>query len=231
MADQDKPVPFRIFPGFAVPFVETELPDAKALNPALRTLFLERAAQGDIYRNADPTMARQHSLFESRFDLFQWPDPCVKQLAAFCTSSVFKLVAELNGYGREQMNALRMSADAWFHVARRGEDFGLHNHPMASWSGVYCVDSGYGSGAPASGELVFQHPMATAGMFVDRSTSNVPLPWSIRPRSYLLQPGQLVLFPSWLMHQVLAYQGDGQRITVAFNAWFSVAPKQAPAGT
>lgn len=223
MADPQPPVSFRIFPGFAVPFVETELPDAASLNRQLAELFLAREAQGERWRNADPTMARQHTLFESRFDLFRWPDECVRQLAAFCLSSVYKLVGELNGYTREQLSALQVSADAWFHIARRGQDFGLHNHPMASWSGVYCVDPGFGPDEPGTGELVFAHPLGTAGMFADRSTSNIPLPWAIRPRSYLLKAGQLVLFPSWVMHQVLAYQGATQRITVAFNAWFSVA--------
>ena len=46
---------------------------------------------------------------------------------------------------RDDMAALgRMliSSDSWFHVTRRGGFFALHNHPNASWSGVYCVDPG-----------------------------------------------------------------------------------------
>jgi uncharacterized protein (TIGR02466 family) len=34
----------------------------------------------------------------------------------------------------------------------------------------------------------------------------------IHPRS-----GQLVLFPSWLLHAVRPYRGDRERISVAFN--------------
>ena len=33
------------------------------------------------------------------------------------------------------------------------------------------------------------------------------------------QAGQLVIFPSWLMHEVLPYLGERERIVVAFNAW------------
>jgi hypothetical protein len=37
-----------------------------------------------------------------------------------------------------------------------------------------------------------------------------------------LEPGQLVLFPSWVLHDVKPYEGDGERITVAFNCWFQL---------
>ena len=36
------------------------------------------------------------------------------------------------------------------------------------------------------------------------------------------QPGQLVLFPSWILHDVKPFEGEGERITVAFNCWFSL---------
>ena len=31
-------------------------------------------------------------------------------------------------------------------------------------------------------------------------------------------PGQLVVFPSWLPHQALPYDGAAERIVVSFNA-------------
>ena len=37
-----------------------------------------------------------------------------------------------------------------------------------------------------------------------------------------LQPGQLVLFPSWVQHQVMPFYGEGERITVAFNCAMSL---------
>lgn len=40
-------------------------------------------------------------------------------------------------------------------------------------------------------------------------------------QAFKLEAGQLVLFPSWLNHQVLPHQGDGERIAVAFNTWFA----------
>lgn len=220
--------PLRVFPGFAVPFAEVELPDVQGLNAELRGVFLDRERAGAAYRNPDPSMLMQEGVYESRFDLFQWPDPAIGKLRDLCTAALFRLVAELNGRTPEQMRELRMNVDAWFHVTRRGGMFGLHNHPMASWSGVYCVDSGY-DGVPESGELVFQHPASTANMFMDLSVAHLGAPWGNNPKSYLLRPGQLVMFPSWVLHQVLPFQGERERITVAFNAWFrKVAPVKEP---
>ncbi len=46
-----------------------------------------------------------------------------------------------------------------------------------------------------------------------------------------LVPGQLVMFPSWVLHDVKPFEGEGERITIAFNCWFSIAGpmKKAPA--
>ena len=33
------------------------------------------------------------------------------------------------------------------------------------------------------------------------------------------QTGMMILFPSWLLHSVRAYSGDGVRISIAMNFW------------
>jgi len=37
-----------------------------------------------------------------------------------------------------------------------------------------------------------------------------------------LEPGQLVLFPSWVPHEVMPFYGNDERITIAFNCWFGM---------
>lgn len=220
MAESAIQAPFRILAGFGVPFAELELPNSGPLNEQLRTLFLQRGQQGGEYRNPAPTMALRPEVFESRFDLFHWAEPCIVTLREFCNAALFKLVGELNGYSKHELSELILNVDAWFHVTRPGGSFGQHNHPMASWSGVYCVDSGYGAAEPESGELVFHHPTPAAGMFMDPGVARLRSPWAVAPKSYRLKPGQLVLFPSWVMHQVMPHHGSQERITVAFNVWF-----------
>jgi predicted 2-oxoglutarate/Fe(II)-dependent dioxygenase YbiX len=48
-------------------------------------------------------------------------------------------------------------------------------------------------------------------------------PFTYANRLFTLEAGQLVLFPSWVLHEVKVFHGEGERITVAFNCGFSVA--------
>ena len=36
------------------------------------------------------------------------------------------------------------------------------------------------------------------------------------------RPGELVMFPSWVLHDVKPFEGEGERITIAFNCWFNL---------
>lgn len=206
---------------FASPFVFCQHPDPARLNAALRELFVAREGEGPKYANDHPYTERNSTLFESRFDLFAWPDPPVAALRDFCLANVMQIVAQLNGYDETTMATLAVKTDAWFHVTRRGGYFGVHNHPLASWSGVYCVSSGVNDASePDSGKLTFVTPLHASGMYVDPGSEHLKPPFGIQNFGLLLQAGQLVLFPSHLLHHVLPFQGEGERITVAFNCSF-----------
>jgi uncharacterized protein (TIGR02466 family) len=136
---------------------------------------------------------------------------------------LYAVVGRLNGYDLPTLRRLQIFNDCWFHVTRRGGFFGLHNHPNASWSGVYCVDSGrHDADKKDSGLLTFVNPMITTAMFMDAATANIQLPYGYQIANIRLEPGQLVLFPSWVLHDVKPYEGDGERITIAFNCWFTL---------
>lgn len=209
---------------FAVPMAFHSMESPGDLNRELRELFLRREAEGGRYANPNPYTQRNRQLFESNFDLFNWPDPSIARLKKFCWLNVMELIRDLNGYDGTTMSRIRMSADAWFHVTRRGGYFAIHNHPMASWSGVYCVSSGrHDANQSNSGLLNFINPFVMTTMFVDAGNSQMRAPFSSQSRAWRLEPGQLVLFPSWLLHEVKPFEGEGERITVAFNAWFHLA--------
>lgn len=221
---------FQITPAFAVPFIEAQLPNADALNAELHALFVAREAEGGKYRNPATSMRINPGLFESDFNLFSWTEPCVLALREFCWSALSRAIAQLNGYGAAEMDALHILSHTWFHVTRRGGWFGLHNHPMASWSGVYCVSAGRDDGThPDSGVLHFANPNALANMYVDGANNRIRAPYGMNGKRFMLKPGQLVLFPSWVQHEVFPFHGDGERITVAFNCWFRFGDEAATA--
>lgn len=208
---------------FAVPYALSKHPAPGPLNARLRELFLAREAEGDRHANPSPLVGRNDQVFESRFDLFAWPDDCVQELKKFCWRELYHTIGELNGYDLPTLTRMHIADSTWFHVTRRGGYFPAHLHPMASWSGVYCVSPGQAvPGNARSGALQFHNPNATSQMFVDTSVLHMREPHDRSSRSFQLEAGQLVLFPSWLMHEVLPYEGDGERITVAFNTWFKM---------
>ncbi len=206
---------------FAVPFGFAQHPGPAALNAALRVLFLAREAEGGRYANPNPYTVRNAQLFESRFDLFDWPEPCIAELSAFCLSNLVRWVGELNGYDLAVLRGIDVATDAWFHVTRRNGHFGVHNHPMASWSGVYCVAAGRSDAdQPDSGRLSFINPHSTNSMYVDSGNASLRQPYNMGNHGFQMIPGQLIVFPSWLLHHVMPFYGEDERITVAFNCSF-----------
>lgn len=218
---------------FSVPLVFDALENPEALNDELRTFFLQCESQGDRFANPDPFTHRNKALFESSFSLFDWPQAPVARLRDFCLGSLYQTVRDLNGYDMATLQKLQLAYESWFHITRRGGYFGVHNHPMHSWSGVYCVCQEGDEDQTDSGRLTFISPYVTNTMFVDMASHRLKPPFQIGNIPLRLKPGQLVLFPSWLLHEVTAFEpeGEGLRITVAFNVRFrmdGVAPPKTP---
>lgn len=205
---------------FAVPLLQTRLEDCESLNRDLRALFMERAQVGERFANPEPRVKRNKTLYESRFDLFEWPESCVQQLRQFCLGRLYGLIKQINGYDDETLGQLHFGLESWFHITQQGGYFAAHNHPNHSWSGVYCVQHDGDDPESDSGRLCFINPNQASNMYVDAANVRLQRPFSGAPLMLRLVPGQLVLFPSWVLHEVMPYEGNTQRITVAFNARF-----------
>ena len=93
-----------IEPLFAAPLAFVEHPDPASLNPALEALLLARST--DEYRNPTPSHIPQPETFESRFDMFRWPEAPVRALRDFMLGSVLRVVVDLNGYDEADANRL-----------------------------------------------------------------------------------------------------------------------------
>ena len=207
---------------FATPIVSAGIPGGEALNSELVSLFLERERAGDAFRHEMRIPTQVGPVFESRFDLFEWPDAPVQRLAGEVHSVLFHVVERLNGYSAEEMADLTFYYDSWFHVTRSGGYQSIHYHPRASWSGIYAVQVGDPvPERPESGQVKFYDPRGPVFMHVDPGNERLEPRYTATPVYLPHQPGQLVIFPSWLMHEVLPYVGETERIVVAFNAWIS----------
>jgi len=207
-------------PLFAVPFGELHLAGCEALNRELEVLFLAR--ENDVNRNPTPSHAPQAETFESRFNLFRWPEPCVQELRGFMLDAIGRMVIETTAVSPQELSLLKLHNHTWYHVSRYAGSFVAHNHPMASWSAVYCVRAGETPPShPESGMLRFHDTRAGANAYLDPANTLLHRPYALRPLELRLTPGQLVIFPSYLFHDVAPFYGRDTRITVATNCWFS----------
>jgi uncharacterized protein (TIGR02466 family) len=105
--------------------------------------------------------------------------------------------------------------DCWVNVMTRNVVHGLHLHPLSTISGTYYVQtprscSGLKLEDPRLDRLMAAPPRrATAG------PENQP--WITIPA----QAGHLVLFESWLRHEVPPNPAAGERVSISFNYnWF-----------
>jgi len=105
--------------------------------------------------------------------------------------------------------------DCWVNIMRPGVSHGLHLHPLSSISGTYYVQT-----PPRSAAIKFEDPR------LSRQMAAPPRRGSVRRdrRAWVSVParaGRLILFESWLRHEVPPNAGAGERISVSFNYnWF-----------
>jgi uncharacterized protein (TIGR02466 family) len=110
--------------------------------------------------------------------------------------------------------ALTMT-DCWVNVMGRGAVHGAHLHPLSTISGTYYV--AVPAGSPG---LKFEDPrlerfMAAPPRLAGARRSNRA--WV----SLAARAGQVVLFESWLRHEVLPNPVAAERVSISFNySWF-----------
>ena len=105
--------------------------------------------------------------------------------------------------------------DCWVNIMPRQVVHGLHLHPLSTISGTYYVKTPKG----ASG-LKFEDPRLDRFMAAPRRhvhAKRESQPWVTFPAA----AGQLLLFESWLRHEVVPNSVNAERISVSFNYnWF-----------
>jgi len=104
--------------------------------------------------------------------------------------------------------------EMWVNLMDTGGLQAMHNHANSFVSGVVYLTSSH----PDSQTVFLKSPGGTDFAFKNEHANITPTPfngdrWISPPPS----PGDLVLFPSYLMHAVAPNQGE-RRITMSFNA-------------
>ena len=209
----------KLRPCFAVPIGEASLRPCERLNADLEALFLAR--EDDAHRNPTPSHIPQHEVYESRFNLFLWPEPCIRELRQFMLDAIARTALAASQLPPQELGRLQLHNHTWFHITRHAGSFICHNHPMASWSAVYCVRAGESvPEQPESGLLRLFDPRQGANAFRDPTNARLKAEYAHGTLDLSLVEGQLIVFPSYLYHEVTPFYGRDLRITVASNCWF-----------
>lgn len=105
--------------------------------------------------------------------------------------------------------------DCWVNIMPRHAVHGLHLHPLSTLSGTYYVKTPRGCSS-----LKFEDPRLSKFMAAPPRRAD-PRPENRTFVSYPAEAGQVVLFESWLRHEVAANRVDAERISISFNYnWF-----------
>jgi uncharacterized protein (TIGR02466 family) len=99
----------------------------------------------------------------------------------------------------------------WVNLLKKGGQHGGHIHPHSIISGTLYVDV-----PPGSGAIRFEDPRLPLMMAAPVRRPDAPLQLQtfvrIDPR-----PGLLLLWESWLRHEVLPGTGKAERLSISFN--------------
>lgn len=101
--------------------------------------------------------------------------------------------------------------DCWGNLMGRGNAHGLHLHPQAVISGTYYVQVPRGAAG-----LKFEDPRLSR--FMAAPMRRPAAPERLQPHvTVQARPGQVVLFESWLRHEVPTSPVEAERASISFN--------------
>jgi uncharacterized protein (TIGR02466 family) len=105
--------------------------------------------------------------------------------------------------------------DCWVNIMPRGTAHGLHLHPLCTISGTYYVRTPRGCPGLKLEDPRLERMMAAPPRSAGAARENRP--WVVLPA----EAGTVLLFESWLRHEVPANSVTAERISVSFNySWF-----------
>lgn len=200
------------------PILVRRFDKAEDVNAELLRLFYgelqaKGGLKGTVYSSSDDILQRYQS-------------PALQALFGFISNAVFEAASAMNGPIWQQIGVRNLQmrvVGAWFQIQNRFGFHDIHNHGNCSWSGVYYVQLDPAErrqqhlvlGA-LNGITRFyaQHLNLLGGAHMDMGNAYMQQStFDVTP-----EEGVLVVFPSWLLHKAMPYDGERDRVIISFNA-------------
>jgi uncharacterized protein (TIGR02466 family) len=192
---------------FATPLVIHDWPNSEQFNRDLAELVYG-SKKADKHGYGTRSNAGG---WQSPGNLITWQDPAVETFRQRIEKLVGNLLQEVaRDTGKNR--SFRLLIDAWANINKKGDYNVVHTHPNCMWSGVYYVQRGEpDKSIPYSGLLELLDPREAANYIQIRHSV-------FDGREFVENiPGRMLLWPSWVKHWVHPFQGEGDRISIAFN--------------
>ena len=130
-----------------------------------------------------------------------------------------RLDAHVRGFARALDFDLRgrrlVMTDCWVNIMRRHGTHSLHLHPLSTISGTYYVSAPVGCAGIKFEDPRLERFMAAPPRKATARAANRA--WQTLPA----RAGRVVLFESWLRHEVPPTRSNGERVSISFNyGWF-----------
>ena len=191
---------------FSTPLLRYKVQDHEALDAAL---LAEGARMREVSNGVNKS---NRGGWHSEGNLFDSEAECVQELRSAAEDAVIAATRRIAA--KTDPATLRMKLFAWMNANPPGGFNAPHTHPGAHWSGVYYVSQ------PAvetgnSGMIEFLDPRTDLPNWRILEANAFRLKKKLRPVA-----GEMILFPSFLVHWVYPNESDEERVTIAFNATF-----------
>ncbi len=152
------------------------------------------------YKNGFTSYASANRLHESSSTFARWETLVAKHVAKFVKSLELDM-------GGEKL----VMDTCWANVMKKNTHHNTHIHPLSVISGTYYV-----SAPKDAAEIKFEDPRLNLFM------GSPPRKPDCKPKnrnfvSYPATPGYLVLFESWMRHEVPLHTSKEDRVSISFN--------------
>ncbi len=174
---------------------------------------LEELTHGLMKDSRNGTRRTNAGGWHYAFDLFDLQDPLVAEFRNIMKQHVQGFINHFRSENRKKKDNFRLRG--WINVNRPNDFNLLHSHPGCFLSATYYVKV---PPAIKGGEIYFRDPRGPAVAMYE--TPDIDLPWVGSGMGVPILPdtGHLLIFPAWLEHRVEPFEGEGERISIAFNA-------------